>query len=58
MNDKSIFKKSPDELAEYLGFKKRGFKIESKKGKRPYKRNEKHKIVPSSNGQDATLSML
>ena len=41
--DKRIFKKSPEELELYMHFKKRGFKIENKKGKHPYKRNKKHK---------------
>lgn len=38
--DKTILKKSPEELQEYLAFKRRGFKVESKKA---YKRNPKHK---------------
>ena len=41
--DKRIFKKSPEELQMYYHFKKRGFKIENKKGKGSYKRNKKHK---------------
>lgn len=41
--DKRIFKKSPEELQEYLQFKRRGSKVESKKGKGSYKRNNKHK---------------
>lgn len=41
--DKRLFKKSPEELHMYLHFKKRGFKIENKKGKGSYKRKVKHK---------------
>ena len=41
--DKRILKKSPEELQEYLAFKKRGSIIENKKGKGPYKRKEKYK---------------
>lgn len=40
--DKRIFKRSPDELEEYLAFKRRGFKINNKKGKGSYKRKDKH----------------
>ena len=35
----------PEELQLFLHFKKRGFKIENKKGKGSYKRNPKHKEV-------------
>lgn len=41
--DKKIFKMKPEELQLYLHFKKRGFKIENKKGKGSYKRNPKHR---------------
>lgn len=41
--DKRIFKKSPEELQEYLQFQRRGSKVESKKGKGSYKRKPKHK---------------
>lgn len=41
--DKRIFKKSSEELQEYLQFKRRGSKVEPKKGKGSYKRNNKHK---------------
>jgi uncharacterized membrane-anchored protein YitT (DUF2179 family) len=41
--DKRIFKKSPEELQEYLHFKKRGFSINNKKGKGSYSRKKKHK---------------
>lgn len=37
--DKRMFKKSPEELREYLMFKRRGSKVENKKR---YKRKEKH----------------
>lgn len=40
--DKRIFKKSPEELRLYMYFKKRGFKIENKKGKGSYVRCPKH----------------
>lgn len=40
--DKSIFKKSKEELQEYLHFKKRGFKIKPKKGKGSYSRKNKN----------------
>lgn len=39
--DRKIFKKSKEELAEYLYFKRRGYTIQNKKGKRPYKREKK-----------------
>ena len=41
MNGK-MFKKSPEELREYLAFKRRGFKVPAKKGKGSYKRKQKH----------------
>lgn len=40
--DRRIFKKSPEELQLYLYFKKRGFRIENKKGKGSYERKPKH----------------
>lgn len=42
--DKRVFKKSPEELQLYMYFKKRGFKIENKKGKGSYKRRPKHNL--------------
>ena len=42
VTDKSVFKKSPEELQLYLHFKKRGFKIDNKKGKGSYERRPKH----------------
>lgn len=41
--DKRIFKKTPEELEKYLHFKKRGFAVNSKKGKGSYSRKTKHK---------------
>ena len=41
--DKSMFKKTEEELQEYLSFRKKGFVIENKKGKGSYNRKEKHK---------------
>ena len=40
--DKRIFKKSPEELQLYMYFKKRGFKLDNKKGKGSYVRHPKH----------------
>ena len=36
--NKSINKKSPEELREYLAFKRRAFRVEPKKGKGSYNR--------------------
>ena len=41
--DKNIFKKTKEELQEYLAFKHKGFKIPSKRGKGSYTRKQKHK---------------
>ena len=41
--DKRMFKKSPEELELYLQFRRRGTRVESKKGKGPYSRKQKHK---------------
>ena len=38
--DKRVNKKTPEELREYLQFRRRGSKVESKKGKGSYKRNQ------------------
>lgn len=46
MNNKEIkqmFKKSPEELALYMHFKKRSFIKKNKKGKGSYSRKRKHK---------------
>ena len=40
---KEIFKKTPEELQQYLQFKSRGFAISAKKGKGSYSRKQKHK---------------
>ena len=40
---KQMFKKSPDELALYMHFKKRGFVKKNRKGKGSYTRKHKHK---------------
>lgn len=40
--DKRIFKKSGEELQAYFMFKKRGSRIENRKGKGSYKRKEKY----------------
>ena len=41
--EKHFFKKSKEELQEYLQFKRRGSKVEPKKGKGSYSRKQKHK---------------
>ncbi|MBQ8793018.1 MAG: hypothetical protein IJZ62_05445 [Clostridia bacterium] len=41
--DKRMFKKSPEELEQYMQFKRRGSRVEVKKGKGSYKRKPKHK---------------
>ena len=41
--DKQMFKKSPEELELYLQFRRRGTRVESKKGKSSYSRKQKHK---------------
>ena len=41
--DKQMFKKSPEELEQYLQFRRRGTRVESKKGKGSYSRKQKHK---------------
>lgn len=41
--DKRIFKKSPEELQEFLAFRRRGSKVASKKGKGSYKRKSRRK---------------
>lgn len=40
---KADYKKSAEELQEYLMFRRRGFKVEARKGKGSYKRKLKHK---------------
>ena len=41
--DKQDFKKTGEELQEYLRFRRRGSKVEPKKGRGSYSRKEKHK---------------
>ena len=41
--NKRIFKKSPEELEQYMQFKRHGFRVEPKKGKGSYTRKRKHK---------------
>ena len=41
--DKRFKKKSKEELQEYLQFQRRGYWINSKKGKGSFKRHDKHK---------------
>ena len=41
--DKRMFKKTEEELQEYMTFRKRGFIIKIKKGKGSYNRKDKHK---------------
>ena len=41
--DKQMFKKSPEELELYLQFRRRGTRVESKKGKGAYSRKQKHR---------------
>ena len=41
--NKRIFKKSPEELEQYMQFRRRGSRVENKKGKGSYQRHFKHK---------------
>lgn len=41
--DKQDFKKNGEELQEYLQFRRRGSKVEPKKGKGSYSRKKKYK---------------
>lgn len=40
--DKRMFKKSGEELQQYLYFRKRGGKVKNKKGKGSYSRKDKY----------------
>lgn len=40
--DKRMFKKSPEELQEYMKFKRRGGIVKAKKGKGSYNRKKKY----------------
>ena len=42
--DKTIFKKTGEELQEFLKFRKRSSKVKTKKGKGSFSRKQKHKI--------------
>lgn len=44
MNRKADLKKTGDELQAYLQFRRRGFKVENRKGKGAYTRNRSTKI--------------
>lgn len=46
--DKRMLKKSPEELQEWLKFRRRGFAVPPKKGKGSYKRKLKHKDADPS----------
>ena len=57
--DKRIFKKTPEELEQYMIFKKRGSRVENRKGKGSYKRKSKYPFmneVSSSSGQEVGFS--
>ena len=41
--DRRIFKKTAEELQEFLQFRRRGSKVRSKRGKGSFSRKEKHK---------------
>lgn len=41
--DKRMFKKSPEELQQYLAFKRKGGKVPAKKGKGSFKRDNSWK---------------
>lgn len=53
--DKRIFKKSQEELEQYLQFKRRGSIVKNKKGKGSFKRNSKHKNRPDYEKEDWTM---
>lgn len=38
--DKKMFKKTGEELQQYLAFRRKGFKVPAKKGKGSYKRSD------------------
>ena len=41
--DRRIFKKTPEELEQYMYFRRRGFCLQNKKGKGSYQRHAKHR---------------
>lgn len=42
--DKRVFKKTPEELQQYMIFKRRGSIVENKKGKGSFRRKPKHPL--------------
>ena len=40
---KQMFKKFPEELEAYMAFKRKGSRVEAKKGKGSYRRHKKHR---------------
>ena len=46
--DKRVLKKTPEELQEYLSFRRRAVVVSAKKGKGAFKRNSKHKKLDFS----------
>lgn len=40
---KEMFKKEGEELQQFLAFRRKGGRVEAKKGKGSFKRNQKHK---------------
>ena len=47
--DKRMFKKSSEELQEYMKFKHHGSRIENRKGKGSYTRKQKHEKDENQN---------
>ena len=45
--DKRTLKKTPEELEEYMKFKKRGFAVPAKKGRGSYRRKDKYSKIDS-----------
>ena len=52
--DKRMFKKTEEELQEYMTFRKRGFIMKNKKGKGSYSRKDKHKNKKYETGRRKT----
>lgn len=55
MNRKADLKKTGDELQAYLQFRRRGSKVENRKGKGAYTRKQKHKSTKIK--RDIVLNM-
>lgn len=53
--EKTMFKKSPKELQQYLYFKRRGYIVQAKKGKGSYSRNKSIEIYGADIGFDGVL---